>query len=73
MIAEQIIIDAYILNEYIKENRLTLREYSVILNYYYSKIASFPFQNTPRYLNRLTKKFNYYDKFQRDTKPSRTA
>jgi hypothetical protein len=59
MIAEQLIDDAIILNAWIKENRLSIKDYAGILNYYFENIVKFKWQNEPNYILKLQKKLRY--------------
>ena len=62
MINEQIILDALVLNEWIREHRYTKKDFAEILNYYFSNISKFKFQNESKYIIRLTNKLKYHDK-----------
>ncbi len=59
MIMEQLITDAIILNEWIRENQYTKKDFAEILNYYYSQVSKFKFQNESKYIIRLMNKLKY--------------
>jgi hypothetical protein len=59
MLAEQLITDAIVLNEWIKENQISIRDCSKVFNHYYENIVRYKFQNDIKYFIRLTKKLKY--------------
>jgi len=59
MIAEQLISDSIILNEWIRENHLTIRDCATVFNYYYENVVKFKFQDDAKYFIKLTKKLKY--------------
>ena len=71
-ISEQIIIDTNMIMLWIVENNIKVNEINKIANYFY-KNTTYQFQHTIQYFNKVHKKIIDHDKFQRDTKPSRTA
>lgn len=59
MQAEQLVIDAIILNDWIKENKISIRDCAKVFNYYYEEIAKHKFQNDVKYFIKLQKKLRY--------------
>ena len=59
MIAEQLIDDAIILNNWIVKNNINIRDCAKVFNYYYEEIAKHKFQNDVKYFIKLQKKLRY--------------
>jgi hypothetical protein len=59
MIKEQLINDALILNQWIKENNYTIKDLPKIMHYFFLNVVQNKFQRDSLYWMRLTKLLKY--------------
>lgn len=59
MVKEQLINDAIIINEWIRENQYNIKDLPVIMHHYYMNVVSYKFQKDSIYWMRLVKQFKY--------------
>ena len=59
MIAEQLVSDILILNEWIVQNKICIKDCAKVFNHYYENIAKNKFQYDMKYFIKLQKKLKY--------------
>lgn len=59
MINEQLIQDAIIINDWIRENQYNIKDLPTIMHHYYMNVVSYKFQKDSIYWMKLVKLFKY--------------